>query len=278
MFTNLIKLGMIASKVLADIQGLQRDISLWLIVHSVNEFTRSKNAQQNGKKYLKSLFAEIEPKIKVINSEIVALNKVSTLFEGNFRLKTIKIDGLKKIVKSRFEIISKDGESKHLDENLDLKINHYFRETREAVANFANAVSSMTKFERSLKKVKPQYKDNLSNAIDIMDMGIYDVSIFTSGRTVEESVNRLLKILISKKKIESFDINKKMLGTKVKILNDNRILTEKTYFDLSSLRVSRNDTGHPNKVKFTKQEASEMITLSISLLCRIEKLITKHSK
>jgi len=278
MFGNLIHIGMIVSKIIADIEDLRRDISTWLLVQNINEFTSSKNAEKNGKEYLKKLLVEIEPKIKVINKEIMALNKISTLFEGNFRLKTLKVDGLRKILKARFETISKNGESQFLDQNLDLKINQYFLETRQRVINFSDSVSSAPKFERGIKKVKKEYRNGIKNAIDIMDIGIYDVSIFTSGRTVEESLNKLLKVLFSKKTIEKFDIKYTMLNKKIKILYDEHIINEKTFHDLNSLRISRNDSGHQSKIKFTKQEASDAVTQALSLLVRVEKLISKYSR
>jgi len=113
------------------------------------------------------------------------------------------------------------------------------------------------------------------NAIDIMCLGIFDGAVFTAGRTVEDSVNTLLRELMKKHKFPSIDLKRTSLHDKVKLLSDKGIISTKLFYDLHSARISRNDAGHPTKIKFSRQDALDAINQSVSLINRVELIITK---
>ena len=276
MVSNLIKVGTIVGKVVSDIEILHKDVSLWLMIHNLNENLESKNTVQNGKNYAKKLLLEIEPKIKMINEEIKALNKISTLFELDYKIKIIKIDGLKKVINGRFKVSAKDKDlGTVLDENFHMKMSSYFLDTRKEVYEFIAAMGDNKMLV--IKKVKSPYRTQLMNAVDIMCLGIFDGAVFTAGRAVEDVINNLLRELIKKHRIPSIDLKRKSLYDKVKLLNDNKIITDKLFHDLHSTRISRNDAGHPTKIKFSRQDALDAINQSVSLIRRVE-LITNRVK
>jgi mRNA-degrading endonuclease RelE of RelBE toxin-antitoxin system len=130
-----------------------------------------------------------------------------------------------------------------------------------------------TKQFEDLKKISKNYSTQLKNAINISSMGIHDVSVFTSGRAVEDTINNYFRLLMENQKTRRIRLKDYRFDAKIGLLKKQSLIDDKLYHDLSSVRISRNDTGHPKRASFKQNDAFEAVRQAISIIIKLEKQI-----
>ena len=88
----------------------------------------------------------------------------------------------------------------------------------------------------------------------------------------------VLMALIKARKIKRIKLKDYKLDGKIGLLKREGIIGEKLFYDLSSVRVSRNDTGHPKNASFKATDASDAIRRGQSLIFTLEKRIKQIKK
>lgn len=130
-------------------------------------------------------------------------------------------------------------------------------------------LNSLEKFEE-IKFLKDKYKKGIHEAIDIFSIGYNETSVLVVGRTVETLLDDILKKCIKEKKIEKLNLKKIRYDVKIGKLKGNKIINEKNWHDLNSIRIERNETGHPIYKKIKKSEARSIIFKSILVIKKLQ--------
>ena len=271
MFHSVIKVGMAIQKTLSDIEHLESEIAQWVMIHNLQEETltpHSTRSSELAKGHSASLIKVIEPRIDHINKMIKGLNMIGTVFKNKHKVELIDKKELFKIIKERFLFVADKDDVRVNNENFELKKSRILFKTRESISTYMQRMDIAERFD-DLSRLEKKHANQIKNAIDITSMGIYDIGTFTAGRAVEDCINSYLRKLFQNKKMKRFSLTEVKFVDKIGKLKGANIINEKLYHDLSSVRISRNDSGHPVKTRFTRTDAIEAINLSISLVNRL---------
>ena len=147
MFRSVIQIGMLLQRTLADIEHLERDVATWIMVHNLNEELSSSRSEDNGKGYSKTLLLEIEPKIKKIDLQIKALNKISTLLATKSKVTLVKRAEIHRLVKARFSTVAASDAINLNNENFNLKLSHLLRGIRQSIGSYIESLDAIKRFD-----------------------------------------------------------------------------------------------------------------------------------
>ena len=275
MFTSVLRIGMLTQRCLSDIALLQRDISTWIMVHNLNEHLPTAQQERYGKQYAKSLIQEIEPKVKLLNKLIGDLNRVATLLGSKQKIQRIEWSNIKKEINARFSLIATKEYSEISNENFNLKLQRIFSITQKPVEEYINA-HEHSSLAPEINKIKTKkFASGLKDALDIDSMGMHQIAIFTVGRVIEQLVNDYLRALIKSKKLARIKLTEVKLDTKIGILKKQKLISDKMFHELTSIKIARNDTGHPLGKSYSRSEAIGSVNQAVLIVRDIEKRIKK---
>lgn len=271
MFTSVLKVGMLTQKCLSDIALLQRDIAMWIMIHNINEQFKTAQQEKNGKAYAKSLIEEIEPKVKLINKLIGDLNRVATLLGSKQKIRRIEWDRIKKEINNRFSFIAENGYTEISNENFNLKLQEILSLTQKSVEGYINAHEHAVLVPEISKIKTKKLAGGLKDALDIGSMGVHQIAIFTVGRVIEQLVNNYIRVLIKNKKLARMKLADVKLDTKIGILKKHGLISDKMFHELTSIKISRNDTGHPLGGSYSRAQVIGSVNQAVLIVKYVEK-------
>lgn len=121
----------------------------------------------------------------------------------------------------------------------------------------------------NLEKLNKKYRESIKEAINIRSMRYPLTSIFVCGRTIETILDDLIKKAIKNKKIGRVNLRRTRYEDKIGKLKGIKIIDDKTFHELNSIRIDRNETGHPIKNERLRDENKVIIDNSIILIRKL---------
>lgn len=270
----IIKIGMFLQMIISRIEHLLRNVEESLMLHNLHESFPS-STREDVLKNQKKTILKILTEAKDINEMIKGSNEIIKLLGHKKKIVPIDLIAIRRFIQLRFKSIHKKEETQKLDnENFRIKVRRQFYKTKKSVKDFIVLVEEEQNFE-GLDKLKKNYKKGINAAINIYSIGYYKTSIFVVGCTVEEVLDDLIRSAIKKGRLKRVNVSQIKYEKKIGILKNNRLIDDKLFHDLSSVRIDRNKTGHPIKRAFKKNENKLVILTGINLILRLQKILRK---
>lgn len=272
-FAMSIKIGIFIENINRRVDRLHPHIDSSLMMHNLYERFPLKDNGPYFKENYKHLLTHIKTEVDGTNKQIKAANRLLSLLEQNRKILPIDYIAIKNVIDERFS--EKLGEKKSQtlsNENFKLKIEKIITSTRESIFDLVNYLNEVEKFNQ-LEKLNDGYNDGVEEAIDIYSFGHLNTSLFVLGRTLEDVLDDALRDLMKTKKIQKIILSKTKYEAKIGILMNANFLDERLFHELNTVRIDRNDTGHPTKKRFTREECENAIQRVILIIEKLQKKI-----
>lgn len=263
-------MGMFLRSISERTTHLRRSIDEYLMVHNLYERFTTSDIKTRALDNLKELEKMVDLEARGINGMIKSANKLLSITVYEKRIQLIDVAELRRLFKLRFKEIYKDKSLQNLgNENFKLKLDELLLNHRKALQDFLDSVDKEYTFE-GFSKLKDNYKVGIGDAIDIMSIAQFKESVFVVGRIIEELLDKLLRSAIRSKKIKKIIIGDTRYDSKIGILKGAKIIDEKTFHELNSVRIDRNKSGHPTRKRFTFKDNKLVIERGIAILQELQ--------
>ena len=271
--------GMFLSNIMSEIKELKVPIDQSLTMHNLYEsskFQDDKFIKTSIDENLRSLKLMLTPRIVTINEHITTANKlIKGLDFKNCEIPKLKITEvltvIRKRLNSKFDV---PDAQKMSNETCRIKLDQLTQKPVEAIFKFIDVIAIET-YKEEVNSLRAPYKAGLQQAMHICSIGYYTTSVFIAGKTTEEIINTYLSLLFKVNKLKEFDLSKVKFDTKINLLHHNGFINESLYHKLSSIRIDRNDFGHPGNKSLSKHQAHLRIRNVIDSIPEIDKKIVK---
>lgn len=274
-FAISVKIGIFIENINRRVDRLHPHIESSLMMHNLYESFSLKDNGPRFKQNYKHLLAHIKTEVDGTNKQIKAANKLLSLLKHKKEILQIDYLAIKQVTDERFnEKLGENKSQKLSNENFKLKIDKIITATRKSIFELANYLNEVEKFNQ-LDKLNKEYKNGVEEAIDIYSFGHLNTSLFVLGRTLEDVLDAGLRKLIKSKKIKKILINKTKYEAKIGILMNANFIDERLFHELNTVRIDRNDTGHPTKRKVTREECENTIQRVILLIEKLQKNLSR---
>ncbi|HSW55014.1 MAG TPA: DUF4145 domain-containing protein [Ignavibacteriaceae bacterium] len=233
---------------------------------SLKEKIDSKSYKKTITYDIKFILTNLKLRVNKINSSIKLSNEILSMIRLDVRIIPLKYMTLSSIIRNRYYHVSTDEKARELrNQNFKLKFNLEIEKTAISVNKIVEIIKRAETFEE-IKLLKEKYKRYILEAIDIFSIGYNETSILVVGRTTEILLDDMLKKSMEEKKLKIIDLKKTKYNEKINILKSNKIINEKNWHDLNSIRIDRNETGHPIYTRFNKNDARSIISKTILII------------
>lgn len=264
-----IKLGNAIGDIIRQLQKLEHFIGLFLLKHNLRETISDRKSLHVNKN---ELFVKIKPIVKDINDNIQICNEFFTFLEIKNKIKKLSFDDLYRILNDRFGTILNVKSHQSLgNENFRMKLHLVFYGVTKSINEVLIFIENDSKI-KEFSNLKRKYKMGMIAANNIRSFGCHLESIFVVGRTIELILDDLLRKAMKENKIKKkISLRKIKYQDKIGILKNLKIIDEKSFHELNSVRIYRNETGHPIKQKYLKSESKIIIEKSVFVLDRLQR-------
>lgn len=263
-------IGTVLNDVLRQLEKLMLMLEPFLSLTSLKEQIDSDHYKRTIKRDLNNFLDRVKRAVNDINSLIKEINEILAMIRIDKKLVPLRYRELTRIIRDRFYLVVKEKKTRKLrEDNFNLRFGRELTKTAKSVKDLIGFLNSLEKFEE-IKFLKDKYKKGIHEAIDIFSIGYNETSVLVVGRTVETLLDDILKKCIKEKKIEKLNLKKIRYDVKIGKLKGNKIINEKNWHDLNSIRIERNETGHPIYKKIKKSEARSIIFKSILVIKKLQ--------
>ena len=263
-------IGTVLNDVLRQLEKLKLTLEPFLSLTSLKEQIDPDNYERTIKKDLKNFFDRVKIGVNDINSLIKEMNEIIAMIRIDKKLVPLRYRELTRIIRERFYLVVEEKKTRKLrEDNFNIRFSRELDKTAKSVVDLIGLLSALEKFEE-IKSLKDKYKKGMHEAIDIFSIGYNETSVLVVGRTVETLLDDILKKCIKEKTIRKFNLKKIRYDDKIGMLKGNKIINEKSWHDLNSIRIERNETGHPIYNEIKKSEARSIIFKSILVIKKLQ--------
>jgi len=268
-----ILLGFFVNDILKNIEKLENRIVTLSLPHGMYERLELYKNKKEIIKNKKPLIEEMEGGTEYINKNIFELNRICKKLNIKCKIEKINKIGLKKIINERFDFVSADTKVVDLkQDNFRIKLQKILRDKTKEISELIKIFQNKENFEL-VNKLDKEYGKGVKEAIHIYSIDYPLTSIFVVGRTVEILLDDLLKKGMQAKKIKKINLKQTKIKDKIGILKNSKIIKEKNWHDLNSIRIDRNETGHPRSDEKLKKEAQHTISKAILIISDLQKKV-----
>ena len=255
---------------------LQKEMEDVLMFHNLYETFPSDHTEAYTGKNQKIVKDLVARRTSEINERIRFMNQGIRFTEKKERVSLVSRKILLNLVKDRFTVVYKSEESQKLaNENLKIKINNHLSLVKKSVMDLVQSVDDDNK-DIDFSGINEEYWEELNEARDMYSVGYHRTSVFVLGRTIERTTNDIFKLLI-RKRIKSVKEIPDKFDAKIGILKSKEIIDEKLFHELSTLKIDRNDTGHPVVRSISREENELILKKTVLLLKKLQKVLLKYS-
>lgn len=270
-FAISLKIGIFIENINRRVDRLYPHIESSLMMHNLYEtFSSEKNEIRFNENH-KKLISHIKVEVIEINRQIKAGNKLLNLIKFSKSIQPIDFLAIKSVIDERFKEIFKERRPQEIsNQNLKLKLSDIISKTSKSIFDLTEYAKQKETFE-GLKKINIKYSEGIEEAIDIYSFGHHNTSLFILGKTLEMVLDDLLRKLMKEKRMKRIFLNKTKYVSKIGILKESRLIDERLFHELNTIRIDRDNTGHPTKRKCTPEECENTITRVILIISQLEK-------
>lgn len=127
-------------------------------------------------------------------------------------------------------------------------------------------------------QVRDETKKFITEASDVYSIGLFGISVFIIGKTLEKSITDYLFVLQNLNKIDykTSEIVSWDFDTKINILKKEKFITDPQYSKMMSVKCDRNIFGHPTDSEDSKQaekDTGAIIKIGLNAIILIENKI-----
>ncbi len=270
-FAFSLKIGIFLENINRRVDRLYPHIESSLLMHNLYESFPLKNNKKQFNENRNKLITHISDEVKGINKQIKGANKIFKLLKYKHQILPIDFLSIKKAINERFNESFKESKPQKIsNQNLKLKLGNVISKTSKSISDLITYSRDRESFEGT-DKLMERYQYLVKNAIDIYSFGHFDTSLFLLGKTLEYVLDDLIRKLIKNKRIKKIDPRKTKYVNKIGILKANKFIDERLFHELNTVRIDRDEIGHPTRKKYSSEECQNMINRVILIISQLQK-------
>jgi hypothetical protein len=273
-FALSLKLGIFIENINRRVDRLYPHIESSLMMHNLYESFPLKDNKKRFDENHSKLITYINDEVKGINKQIKGANRILKLLKYKRQILPIDFISIRTAINERFNEIFKESKPQEIsNQNLKLKLSNVISKTSKSIFDLITYAKDRESFE-GVDKLTKIYQDLVENAIDIYSFGHFNTSLFLLGNTLEYVLDDSIRKLIKDKKIRRIYPRKTKYINKIGILKENKFIDERLFHELNTVRIDRDETGHPTNRKCSSEECQNMINRVILIISQLQKKLS----
>lgn len=270
-FAIALKIGIFIENINRRVDRLYPHIESSLMMHNLYETFSPEDNRNRFNENHKKLVNHIKIEVGEINKQIRSGNRLLNLLKFGKQIQLVDFISIKAAIDERFSDVFKEDRSQEVsNQNLKLKLSSLISKTSKSIFDLTIYAKEKETFD-GLKKINKKYRDGIEEAIDIYSFGHRNTSLFILGKTLELVLNDSIKKQVKEKETKRIILSKTKYISKIGILKESRFIDERLFHELNTIRIDRDDTGHPTKRKCTTEECKNTISRVILIISQLER-------